>query len=190
MPRAKRYFDLADDLEIQGRWHLHEPTDDQGREIEPWRFTEGKPVDISGRLVVPIQYKGRALDYNRTAHATPVVHARVAAIFSELAPQDVQLIPVDIQGHSNQFFILVATKLIRCIDEERSKPVFWTAEHSQPEKVGQYMLFSSDLRIIPSAVGDARVFRLQGWEIALIVSEDIKLALERAKVTGLWLTEV
>jgi len=33
----------------------------------------------------------------------------------------VQLIPVDIQGYPDQYLILVATKLIRCIDEKASK---------------------------------------------------------------------
>jgi hypothetical protein len=33
-------------------------------------------------------------------------------------------------------------------------------------------------------VGDARVFRPWGWRVALVVSEDIKEALEAAGLTG------
>jgi hypothetical protein len=39
-------------------------------------------------------------------------------------------------------------------------------------------------------VGDAKVFRTEGWTLALIVSEDIKQALERIKATGVKFTPV
>jgi hypothetical protein len=35
------------------------------------------------------------------------------------------------------------------------------------------------MRIDKSKLGDAKVFRTDGWDIALIVSDDIKDALER-----------
>jgi hypothetical protein len=47
-----------------------------------------------------------------------------------------------------------------------------------------------DLRIDPSKVGDAKVFRTEGWDIVLIVSEDIKQALERMKATGVKFKQV
>jgi len=40
------------------------------------------------------------------------------------------------------------------------------------------------MRIDTAQVGNAKVFRPWGWSIALIVSEDIKQALERIKATG------
>jgi hypothetical protein len=39
-------------------------------------------------------------------------------------------------------------------------------------------------------VGSARVFRPEGWEVALIVSGDIKDALERMGATGTRFEEV
>jgi len=102
----------------------------------------------------------------------------------------VQLIPVNVQGQPDQYLILLATKLIRCIDDAASEEVrFWLPEHGQPERVGDYKSVSG-LRIDPTKVGDAKVFRTRGWNLALIVSEDIKQALERARVTGAQFTEV
>jgi hypothetical protein len=46
------------------------------------------------------------------------------------------------------------------------------------------------MRIDPSMVGDAKVFRTWGWHIALIVSEEIKDALERIGATGVKFKEV
>jgi hypothetical protein len=147
-------------------------------------FREGHPVEMKKRLTVPIEEPGKTLDFSLAGFSTPVVRASVANIFLEMAPQDVQLIPVDIQGHPEQYLILVATKLIRCIDDAASEEVlYWRPEDGRPKKVGQYRDVYG-MRIDPSKVGNAKVFRTWGWSIALIVSEDIKLALERIKATG------
>ncbi len=79
---------------------------------------------------------------------------------------------MQIQGQPDQFCVLVATKLIRCIDDKASEEVLiWTPEDGRPEN-------------------DAKVFRTWGWSIALIVREDIKDALERLGATGTWFKKV
>ncbi|MFP2925810.1 imm11 family protein [Pyxidicoccus sp. 3LG] len=188
---AKRYFQLSDNVSISGRWELGHPGDARGHEVEdPWMFREGHPVEVMNRLTVPIEEPGRALDFSLAGFSTPVVRASVANIFLELAPQEVQLIPVDIRGHLDQYLILVATKLIRCIDDAASEEVlYWRPEDGRPEKVGQYRDVYG-MRIDPAKVGNAKVFRTWGWSIALIVSEDIKQALERIRATGVKFTPV
>jgi len=95
-----------------------------------------------------------------------------------------QPIPVDLPGQSEQFSILVAKRLVRCIDDKASDEVeYWLPEDGRPEKVGTYRKVSG-MRIDPARVGEAKVFRTWGWSIALIVSEDIKDALERLGATG------
>ncbi|HEX8438777.1 imm11 family protein [Archangium sp.] len=180
----QHFFRLFDDVSAPGRWHLDNPTDSQGREVEDcWQFTDGRSVRIEGRLKVPIEHEGRPLDFTQAGLAVPVVHAKVASVFTEQAPDDVQLIPVDIEGQLDSYFILVATRLVRCIDEQVSRIQLWTEEDGVPEKVGQYASVR-DLRIDPAKVGGAKVFRLDGWDVALIVSEDIKVALERVGTLG------
>jgi hypothetical protein len=188
---AKKYFQLADDVSIRGRWELGHPEVAPGHEVDdPWMFREGHPVAVKKRLSVPVEEPGRALDFSLAGFSTPVVHASVANLFLELAPNDVQLIPVDIQGHPDQYLILVATKLIRCIDDAASEEVlYWTPEDGRPEKVGQYRDVYG-MRIAPSKVGDARVFRTWGWSITLIVSEELKQALESIQATGVRFTQV
>jgi hypothetical protein len=113
----------------------------------------------------------------------------VASLFAELAPDDVQLIPAEIAGQPDQYLILVATRLIRCIDEQASRIELWTHEDGVPHKVGQYSSVR-DMRIDKSKVGSAQVFRPEGWEIVLIVSGSIKDALERMGATGTRFEEV
>ena len=185
-----RYFELSEDVQA-GTWYLGDPVDEQGQEVEdPWQFRDGRPVSVSGQLTVPIDQQGRALDFSAAGVGmTPVVHVQVASIFAELAPDDVQFIPVCIKGMPDQYVILVATKCILCIDEPRSRVQFWTAEDGLPEKVGTYYAVD-DLHIDVKKVGTTKVFRTEGWNIALIVSEDIKLALERIRATGVRFTPV
>ncbi|NMO21444.1 hypothetical protein HPC49_42950 [Pyxidicoccus fallax] len=187
---SKRYFDLSDDLSIRGRWQLHSPVDEHGQEVDPWQFTKGQAVQVDTRLRLPLQVNGTPLDFTLGGLDTPVVSTRVAALLTELAPDDVQLLPVDIDGQTEPFRIVVATRLIRCIDDQASREVrYWKPEDGRPEKVGKYRVVSG-LRIDPTQVGSARVFRPWGWTVALIVSEDIKQALERAGVTGTRFKEV
>ncbi|RKH12925.1 hypothetical protein D7V97_07015 [Corallococcus sp. CA053C] len=185
-----RYFELSDDVTLSGRWHLDDPVDAQGHELEdPRLFNRGQSVQVEGRLRIPVEHPGQALDFTQTALLVPVVHVRVAKLFAELAPEDVQLIPADIEGQPDQFLVLVATKRIRCIDEQRSQVQFWTADDGVPEKVGKYYAVD-DLHIDTTQVGSAKVFRPEGWAGTLIVSEDLKHALERLRATGVRFTPV
>lgn len=188
--KPKRYFELSDDVYVAGRWQLASPVDERGHEVDPWQFTKGYPVQLQGQLRVPLEVKGRPLGFTLAGMDTPVVHVEVASIFAELAPNDVQLLPVDVEGQSEQFRILVATKLIQCIDEQASEEVrHWKPEDGRPDKVGKYRVVVG-MRIDSSKVGGAQVFRTWGWSIALIVSEDLKEALEQLGATGMRFKEV
>jgi hypothetical protein len=188
MPR--RFFELYDDVYVPGRWHLSSPMDSHGREVdEPRQFNRGRPVRVEGRLRIPVTETGRPLDFTLAGLSVPVVHIKVASVFAELAADDVQLLPVDVDGQPEQYLILVATRLIRCIDEHASRIQLWTAEDGVPHKVGQYASVR-DLRIDKAKVGDARVLRPEGWAGTLIVSEELKDALERLGATGVKFEEV
>jgi len=146
-------------------------------------------VHVEGRLKIPIKIAGKPLDFSEAGLRVPVVHVRVASMLAERAPGDVQLIPADIEGQPDQYLVLVATRLIRCIDEAASEVSFWKPEHGVPEKVGQYM--GVDRMCIDKAkVRNAKVFRPDGWEVVLLVSEEIKDALERMGATGTRFEEV
>ncbi|NOK37239.1 hypothetical protein D7W79_23665 [Corallococcus exercitus] len=182
-----RYFELLDDMELSDRWLPGEATNAQGQEIDDiWQFKDGCPVQINERLRIPIGHPGRILDYSVTSvGGAPVVHRRVASVFKELAPDEVQVIPVDVDGQSEPYFILVATRTIRCIDDQESAEVlYWKPEDGRPEKTGRYRSVMG-MRIDPTKVGDAKVFRPWGWTVVLIISEDLKDALERSGATGM-----
>ncbi|MCY1075653.1 imm11 family protein [Archangium lansingense] len=182
MPR--QYFELFDDLHIPGRWELGVPVDEHEARVWTWLFRRGEPVDIKGQLRVPLYGPGRPLDFSLAGAAVPVVHAKVASILATLAPADVQLIPVQVESQTGSYFILNILRVVKCIDDAACEEVkYWRSEDGQPELVGEYRVVSG-MRIAPSRVGGAHLFRPWGWPVALVVSEEIRNALERVGATG------
>ncbi|GMU02331.1 hypothetical protein KH5H1_64510 [Corallococcus caeni] len=178
------YFDLYEDV-AEGFWCLGHPLDLQGRELDdPWQFTGGKPAHFKDPIRLPLDLEGASRDYSHAAFGTPVINAKLAALFQELAPNDVELIPVKVDSRAGPYFILNALRTIPCVDIEASEEAYyWTEEDGVPEKVGTLRSIYG-MRIDPSKVGDVKVFRPSEWDISLIVSEDIKDAMARAGITG------
>jgi hypothetical protein len=188
-PMPKRFFELSDDVELAHRWHLALPKDRHGQKVDDWQFRLGSPVHLRDRLRILVETTGQPLDFTEAGIRLPVVHVRIASVFADLAPDDVQLIPVDVEGYPDQYLILVATRLIPCIDETASRIELWTHEDGVPHKVGQYFSVR-DLRIDKAKAGSAKVFRCEGWPGPLIVSGEVKDALDGLGATGTRFEEV
>ncbi|MFP2934570.1 imm11 family protein [Pyxidicoccus sp. 3LG] len=144
-------------------------------------------------LRVGLSRPGKALDFSLAdAGAVPVVHPRVATVFNELAPGDIQTYPIAVEGQPEPYVLVNAIRLVKCIDDQASKRVLrWIPEDEddQPERAGEYRNVVG-MRIHKALVGDAKIFRPWGWPIVLVVSQDIKEALERTGATGMKFTEV
>jgi hypothetical protein len=137
-PMPKRFFELSDDVNVPHRWDLDTPRDSHGQQVDDSQFRLGMPVHIKERLRIPVEITGKPLDFTEEGIMIPVVHVRVASIFAELAPGDVQLIPVDVEGQPDQYLILVAKRLIDCIDEKASRFDRWTPEEGVIHKLLRY----------------------------------------------------
>jgi hypothetical protein len=182
----RRFFRLGIDVYVPGRWYLGEPTSLAGQEREDvWEFSHGRPVEVLERLRVPIDRPGKPLDFDTAGVGqAPIVNERVASIFRELAPRDVQLFPVAIQGQAGPYSLVNVARTVRCIDDKASTEVQrYTPEDGRPDRIGEYRSVIG-LRIDKSKVGDARVFRLWGWHPPVIVDGEIKEALERTGIVG------
>jgi hypothetical protein len=186
----KRYFELRSNMRIPGRWVLGSPINEHGQEVDPWQFSEGRVLDVEGRLRLPISLTGHELDFSVTGLGVVVVHERVARLFEHLGIKDAQLIPAQVEDHSGPYFILNVLRIIRCIDDARCEEVQrWKPEDGQPEKVGEYRVVAG-MHIDPTQPGKAHLFRPWGWTVALIVSEHLKQALEHEGITGTRFIEV
>ncbi|WPB76426.1 hypothetical protein KYC5002_46500 [Archangium violaceum] len=184
------HYLLKDDMRIVGRWHLSHPVDGHGEKINPWQFTKSQWLEPQGVIRFPVKPDGLALEFTQDAFVTPVVHGRVVQLFERLGIQEVQFIPIQVEGHAEPYFILNTLRVIRCIDDARCEEVQnWKPEDGEPQKVGEYR-FVAGLRIDPTKVEGTRIFRPWGWPLALIVSEDLKQTLEAERITGTRFVEV
>ena len=193
MSRAmRRFFELDFDIDAPGRWYLREPTDSDGRPVpDIWAFVSGKTVMDPGPLRVRLSRPGQSLDFDMTTVAgTPILSGRIASVFRELASNDVQLFPVEVQGQAEPFYLLNVMRVIRCIDDAACEEARrWTPEDGRPDKVGEYHVVSG-LRIDTSKVGDAVVFRPWGYLLPIILDGQLMSALEKTGIVGGQFVEV
>jgi len=189
-----RYFRIRDDVNVAGRWYIADPVDASGRDLRGI-FRVCKLANV----VLPIRLKqskyasaGEPLDYTELdGEIVPVVRSRVADLLRRLAPNDLQLLPVEVDGIREQFVIVNVVQERRCIDETLSQYVEKYAEQDRdvyPNLVGCYFSVVG-LKIDKSKVENARVFRTWGWG-AIIVSEEVKDVMESANVVGVQFEEV
>jgi hypothetical protein len=193
---AARYYKMNDDVEVPGRWSLTRPIDKHGTSLEKV-LCRGRPLQVDGPVTLRFnkfaKERGNPVDYSELSFVTvPVVHVRVAEVFAQLAPSDVQIFPARIEGYPDSFCIVNVACEIECIDDKACR----LARRYTPEDgkeftqfIGTYMDVRG-LRIDKSKVGNAKVFRPWGWPVVIIVHEEIKEALERIGTAGVRFEEV
>lgn len=180
-----RYFKLQDHMSIPGRWVLEGPFDEQGNELDSWPFGKGERVERAGVSQFKMSHPGDAVDISQTGLGIPVISGRVAAILEQLCPQDVQLLAARVEGRTEPWFILNILHIIRCIDDARCGEVqYWKPEDGRPEKLGEYF-YIHRLKVDPTKIQGAHIFRPWGWSAAMIISEPLKEALEAQGITGM-----
>jgi hypothetical protein len=187
----KRYFELAEDMTSPDRWVLDDTLDAQGQPVGAGLYLNEVPMRFEGRLRVPILHPGHPLDFSfADAGDFPVVTEKVASTLAEWVPSDVHLYPAEVDLRPEPYFLVNVAHLVKCIDDATCTEVrYWKPEHGRPEKVGQYRAVYG-MRIDPSKVGDAKVFRPWGYPGTLLVAEDVKEALERTGASGMEFREV
>jgi len=193
MGRDKRYFDMYDDVYVEGRWHLVGPMDENGVDLKGL-FRRGKPVTLAAPVRVAhsdAAERGAPLDYSLISGTIPLVRLSVAKLLERLAPGDIECVPAIVDGFSEEFYVVNVLTTKRCIDDAACAYIkkFTQANIDLfPDKVGHYMRVSG-LRIDKTKVGDAQVFWTWGWP-TIIVAQQVKEALEAAQVTGVKFIEV
>ncbi len=177
------YYQLVDDESIQNRWYLDE-TISTSSKLSVWDITTGTRVLKETQVDFNIQHNGIPLDFTLTAFEVPVVDEKVAAIFKATNPENVQLLPALIEGKSSGYKVLNITKLIDCVDEKKSVFDRWTNADGRPDKVGQYKTMI-DLKLDKSKINpNDHCFRVLHWEVAIIVSDYIKMKIEDIDAIG------
>ena len=145
------------------RWVLHDALDAQGKKVRARQFMNGEPTRFDGRLRVPVLHPGNPLDFSlRGRRGLSRGHRKGRSTPAELAPGDVQLFPAEVDTRPEPYFLVNVARLVKCIDDESLRGgAYWKPEDNRPDMLGQYRAVMG-MRIDPSKVGDAKVFRPWG----------------------------
>lgn len=176
-----RYYELLEDVNIPGRWHLGEIINRvDGSTVQ---LLSGARMDKPVSLEAEITHPGKPLDYDSTAFGNPIARKPLAQALAAMAGNDLQLLPVSIAGYKD-FEILNIVRVVRCLDEQKSEFIKWTEHDHRADKAGQYRMVTN-LTVDPSQIpADAQIFRIAGWRITIIVSEKTKALMERSLCLG------
>lgn len=177
------YYRVTQDMSKGDRWFLGIPQADDGTEIDARLFTGCKPYAGPLPKVVPIDNPGYEWGFNLAAFDMPVVSKDVIEAILSLSEGRCERYPVDVAGIKDKYIILNVLDSSRCIDEEKSEIMRWPANGRRPELAGRYRMITN-LTIDPARTNGSHIFRLVGWEIALIVSEKVKEAIANIPELG------
>jgi hypothetical protein len=204
----RTYFTLDDDVYLEGRWFLNGLYDAAGTHLDSRDFTYGRPMNVGPPLQVSLwndekiiaivpplrvsrRRDGYPLDFTYADGDMPVVTTSVGNILASFAEADIQRFPVQIDQIRGDFEIINVVSLVDCIDVKRSE-IQWFAEGNdvRPDLAGTPEMITK-LIIDPNRVSnECHVFRVEGWDIAVIVSDLVKNAIEDAGVSGIRFRQV
>jgi hypothetical protein len=177
------FFDIiTDDENYPDRWLLGDPVSADGRPVYASTFTGAERYFGPAPWKLSIKHPGRPVAFHLGSFDMPVVTDEVAKVVQKIAPADVEFFPVTVGSLRVTYQILNVLRSEDCVDEDRADVIKWLPEDGRPDKIGSYRQVHP-VFIKPGRYGD--IFRVKGWEIALIVSERMRAALETIDGLGI-----
>jgi hypothetical protein len=175
-----QYFHLRDDVAIHGRWHLSDVLLPDGSEPP---LDSGTTIHDRAPLTAIVSHPGRVLEFTLTSFNVPVVTPGLARAVADVAGPDVECLPLRVADQSG-LMVLNALRVLRCLDEGRSEFIKWTKLDHRADLAGQYRQVTRLALARDAIPADAHFFRIEGWLVALVVSERVKKAMERVGCFG------
>lgn len=187
------FFRMSPDADLRDVWALHGPIAANGEQIDARKFTVCEQQGQSKDLHFTIAKPGRQLSFTFSSFCMIVSEDRInQAIETRFSVRN-QRVPVSITDSATQFEILNILDCVECIDESQSALARWTQEEliTDPVRTRQYkyrMIY--DLVIDPTKAEGHDLFRVMGWDFALICSGSLKNFLNDVGVEGIYYQSV
>lgn len=171
--------------------------------IDSWSLRRGERVEDPGDMRITINEPGQALDVTMSGGPIVIVSERVGARVAALAADDVQRIPVHIDGAYGRYELLHVLSRIDAVDRERTKAYAYRPGAAVGEYgtvaslapiIGDDSLYGcvmeSDMTLSTAGIIGPRIFRVVRWDLWPVVTSEIKDALERLGATGVSYTSL
>jgi hypothetical protein len=181
------YYRVLRDSAVTDLCFLGAPLDSSGT-IDARRFTDCEKFGAPGEsLKIPVVEHGRRPEFAFGAFDMPVVAPQLGNRLRDLAPEAVELIPAIAGG--TECHILNVFDCVDCIDEDRTVGEKWPADSPRADRIGQYRTIVH-LFLDPRRVSGRHIFRVQGWQVALVISDRVVEQLSRRDLDGIRLLPV
>ena len=184
-----KYYEMRDDVEAPRRWWLGVPHDALGSDVNPDIFTLAEGISASVPFTIPVRRDGASLDFTFGPLDLPIVNRRTYRLLQELTSGCCQFFPAHVENHAGDYALVNFLLCRKSMDESRSVFLKWTEQDHRADKTGQYRQVTK-LIIDPARTGSAAIFRLWGWRVSVIVSENIQQAFLSNKITGVRFNQV
>jgi hypothetical protein len=178
------YYIATFDPRIADQWHLGAPRDADGNEIPGYYLTSGSTYSGPQPVKVSIYQDGRPLEVSFNHEKVVAVSSRAKEAMEAVAPQDCEFFEVAIPQMTHPWHILNAIHLVDCFDEAKSSFDFAPSDDDQ-----RYAIVTR-LIINPARVRGQQLFRVQRWDVDLIVSDAVKAAIESVPNHGVRFIQV
>lgn len=190
---SSEYFTIEQGFPSTGRWYLGRVYTRDGDQVDTSVFFHGVPIDPGPPVRLPLVRKeervaidfplsisldraGPPLDFTLGGFDLPVVTKRIADLLAGIAGAGIQRFPALIEGQQDTYEILNITSRADCLDATASSLDWWpNTTPAERKPIAIYKLV-----IDRSAVAGHNMFRLANVESILIVSKEVKDALENA----------
>lgn len=183
------FFRMSPDADLRDGWTLHGPIAANGEQADARVFTVCEQQSQSTDFHFVIAKPGRQLSFNFASFLMVVSEARLNQAMETRFSVRNQRVPVSIIDNATQFEILNVLDCVDCIDENRSRLVRWTREETitdpvRSSRLKYRMIFN--LVIDPAKAEGHDLFRVKGWDFALICSGPLKSFLSQVGVEGIY----
>jgi hypothetical protein len=175
----RNFFSFWQDMTINDQWVLGQSVDPDGKRIYGWHFTMGIPY--SGPLPTtckPYQ-EGREMPVSFGGLDAPYLQKSIADAIVKIDPSAVQVFPVSVKSAKNVYEIVNVVVVLDAID--KSSVIEHYTEEDIREEPDRALRFKTVWNLVLDSSQiplGCHIFRLRKSLSKVIVSEDMKLAIE------------
>lgn len=162
-------------------WHVDDFVDANGTAVDLIPFTSSKLLALDGPLHCRVSVTGCEVDFTLAGFGAPVVSRGLSQQLLALAPRDVQLVPLIVDGSATEFDLLNVLHCVDALDDQKSIGGRWP--EGSPT-AGQW-LYVARAALNAEVTDGHALFRVHGWPLPIFCTDAVRETLEPQEWTGL-----
>lgn len=177
------YYRMTADMNVEHRL-LGAMSDPEDTPLPFAAFVKGRRYDGPTPVTARVYHPGPRRDVTYGEAETVAMRRALAERIAECAPDHVQLVPLRIEGDSDEWRLVNVVTLRDCLDLTRSDVVMRAGAGAAPDPDEVNYRHVRHLHIDPARVEGAPIFRVKHFWQALILSDAVVDVLRRAEAVG------